>query len=70
MSSKDIITQLSVKAVREDIPLAKLLEEDKRVNEYFTPEEIESMLDPVAYSKTATDLTIEYVKLYKEGYQS
>ena len=68
MSSKDIITALATKAVREEIPLGDLLKADERVNVHFTAEEIDAMLDPVAYAKPAEVLAMDYVKMYKEGY--
>lgn len=68
MSAKDIITELATKAVREDIPLAQLLKADERVNCQFTDEEIDSLLDPVAYAGSAADLARDYVQMSRKGY--
>lgn len=68
MSSKEIVTKLATKAVLEEIPLAKLLKEDEEVCKYFTGEEIDALLDPVAYAQPAAVLAKEYLKLAKQGY--
>ena len=68
MSSKDIITELATRAVREDVPLAGLLKEDSRVNTQFTEEEIDDLLDPVAYADSAVQLAKDYVEMNRAGY--
>ena len=60
MTAKGIVTELAVRAVREDVPLAQLLKEDQRVSGHLTSEEIDQLLDPAPYGKDAAAIALSY----------
>lgn len=60
MTAKGIVTELAVRAVREDVPLAGLLKGDLRVNEHLSDQEIDQLLDPAPYARDAAAIARNY----------
>lgn len=62
MTAKGIVTELAVRAVRQDVPLADLLKGDERVSSQLTDQEIDSLLDPAPYAADASALARHYAQ--------
>lgn len=60
MTAKGIVTELAVRAVRQDAPLADLLKADGRVNSQLSGDEIDALLDPAPYAADAARLARRY----------
>ena len=60
MTAKGIVTELAVRAVRQDVPLTDLLKADKRVNTQLSDGEIDSLLDPTPYAADAAAIARRY----------
>ena len=60
MTAKGIVTELAVRAVRQDAPLADLLKADERVNSQLSDDEIDALLDPAPYAADAARLARRY----------
>ncbi len=68
MTAKDIVTELSIKAVRNELSLGSLLKNDERVNKYLSSDKIEELLRPDNYVVQAEELAVEMVKKLKKKY--
>jgi adenylosuccinate lyase len=61
MTAKNIVTELAVKAIREDAFLSDLLNNDPRVSEHLSSDDISKLLDPVQYADAAAEIALDYV---------
>lgn len=61
-----IINELAMEAQETRIPFGKLLKQDKRIRKYFTPEQVDALLDPIRYSGEAVEKVDRVLRLAKE----
>lgn len=66
MSSKAIITELAVKAVREERSLRSILEADERTKDQFTAEELDALFDVDQYAASAKEEAEQYIRTVGE----
>lgn len=62
MTAKNIVSELAVKAVREEKELSSLLKADARVGGHLTDEEIDRLLSPEQYIGESADIALVYVR--------
>lgn len=61
MSAKDVITEISLIAIKESKSFSDLLKTDHRVNRFFSTDEIDRLLSPDTYADSAAAIALAYV---------